>query len=113
MANTLDFEPALVPIRAREDSTISWPLSFVDEAGAALNMTGRTFTSQITDKAGDAVLVTGSFDYTDVATGIIVVNMNLGPLSPGEYVWDLWEDTGATLDPLLGGPVFISKRVTT
>lgn len=114
MAAVLDFEPAVVSLRLREDAKISFPLEFKDTNGGALDVSSRTFEAQVATIAdpGGTPTMTATFDYTDAATGTVVVSFDATGVTADEYLWDLWETTGSAETALIAGPVTVSVRVT-
>lgn len=113
-SNILNFEPGEVAIRAREDATISFPVQFNDELGAAIDVSSKTYEAAISNVPGGYTQLDATIDMTDAATGTVVVTFDLATLTSTNYVWDLWDVTGGTASwPVIGGPVTVSKRVTT
>jgi hypothetical protein len=94
-----------------------------DDLGAAVNITGRTYTAQIRKNTSLTAPVLAEFDctITDAAGGIVVCSLDAATTSTlkatplglaSSAVWDIQEDNGGVITTLLAGDVEIRGDVT-
>lgn len=104
----------LLNLRTGDTETVSVTLQ--DSAGAAINITGRTYTAQVRATADSStVLATFSCSITNASAGTFACTLSAATtsaLTPGGGVWDLAETNGSTVTRLIGGSVIIEKGVT-
>ena len=109
--------PANFPISIRVGDTETINLSMQDSAGAAINIAGRTYASQIRPSA-DSSTVLASFNCALVgsgSTGQVTCTLpasTTATLSPGTAVFDLQETNGTVITTILAGQVTITQDVT-
>jgi len=101
-------------VRIGDTETVT--LYLQDAAGAAINITGRTYAAQIRETA-DASSVLASFTcaISNAAGGIMTATLpaaTTAALTPGSGVWDLQETNSSVVTTLLAGPVTIVQDVT-
>lgn len=87
-----------------------------DEAGTPINITGRTYTSQVRS-AQDSSIIAASFTctVTNGAAGEVTCVMSAtasAELDPGFYFWDLQENASGTISTVLAGQVTVLADVT-
>lgn len=82
-----------------------------DGNGAAINITGRTYTAQLRATAdASAVLATFSCSVTNGAAGQMSATLSAtttATLSAGSGIWSLRETNGSVVTTILEGPVQI------
>lgn len=86
-------------------------LTFVDDAGAAIDLSAGSFTAAVLDRL-DASAATITVDDTDAATGVLVlsiVNTDTADLTSLGYRWYLTENVSSALTPLLDGPLPVAS----
>jgi len=108
--------PANYPLTVRIGDTETITLNLQDAAGAAINVTGRTYAAQIRSTP-DSTTVLASFTcaISNAAGGVVTATLpasTTAALTPGVAVFDLQETNGATVTTLLAGPVTITQDVT-
>lgn len=109
---------------AKQGADESITLTFTDEDGTALNLTGYTFTGQVRPAALSATLSASfTFDTTNATTGIIIATL-AGPatasLSPGEntrdnasiFYYDMRYTVSSVSTYFLQGQLILDRRVT-
>jgi hypothetical protein len=86
-------------------------LSWVDQNGAPIVLTGRTFAARYLDGPADATGTTLTVDTAGFATGVMVIRATgattLAWVGPG--TWQLWETTGGKLNPRIVGFLTVRK----
>jgi len=108
--------PANLPLNIRIGDTETISVAIKDSTGAAVNITGRTYASQIRSTT-DATTVLATFTCSIVsgAGGTLTASLSAATtaaLSAGLGVWDLQETNGSTITTLLAGSVTIAQDVT-
>ncbi len=108
--------PANYPLAVRIGDTETVSVTVQDSSGAAVNITGRTYTAQVRATADAASpLATFSCSVTNGAAGQFACTLSAtttAALSIGTGVWDCQETNGATVTTLLAGTVRIDRDVT-
>jgi len=108
--------PANLPITIRTGDTETISVAIKDSAGAAVDITGRTYAAQIRSTTdASTVVATFSCTITSAAAGTLAASLSAATtaaLTPGLGVWDLQETNGTTVTTLLAGPVTIVQDVT-
>jgi hypothetical protein len=108
--------PAEYPLTIRTGDTEQVTVRVRDAAGSAVNITGRTYSSQIRSSAAStAVLATFTCTVTNGTAGTFVCTLGTavtGALSAGQAVYDIQENASGVVTTLLAGPVFIVQDVT-
>jgi hypothetical protein len=87
-----------------------------DESGTPIDVTGRTYTSQLRTTQ-DSAIISASFTctVTDGPAGEVTCVMSpasSGELDPGYYYWDLQENASGTITTVLSGQVTVLADVT-
>jgi len=108
--------PAELPITIRTGDTEQLTVRVTDSNGSAVNITGRTYSSQIRETAAStAVLATFSCAVTDGTAGVFVCSLGTAvtsALTAGQAVYDIQENASGVVTTMLAGPVFIVQDVT-
>jgi hypothetical protein len=108
--------PANYPLSIRIGDTETVTVTMQDADGVAINITGRTYSAQVREKASSAsALASFSCSIVNAANGIFACTLpanTTAALSPANAVWDLQETNGAVVTTLLAGDVVISRDVT-
>ena len=108
--------PATLNITIRTGDTETISVAIKDSAGAAVDITGRTYAAQIRSNAEDtSPLATFSCSIVSAAAGTLAATLSAATtaaLTPGLGVWDLQETNGTTVTTLLAGQVTIVQDVT-
>jgi hypothetical protein len=108
--------PASYPLTVRIGDTETVSVTLQDSAGAAIDITGRTYAAQIRATADAASpLATFTCTITNAAAGTFACTLSAATtraLSTGVGVWDLEETNSSTVTSLLAGPVQIVQDVT-
>lgn len=109
--------PANFPLSVRVGDTETISLTMQDSAGAAINIAGRTYASQIR-AAAESSTVLATFNCSVVgngSTGQVTCTLpasTTAGLSPGIAVFDLQETNGTVVTTILAGQVTITQDVT-
>lgn len=109
--------PAAYPLTIRIGDTETIALTIQDAAGAAVNIAGRSYASQIRATA-DSSTVLASFTCAivgDGSTGQVTCTLpasTTAALTAGPAVFDLQETNGTVVTTLLEGAVSIVRDVT-
>ena len=108
--------PANLPLNIRIGDTETISVAIQDANGAPVNITGRTYASQIRSTT-DATTVLATFTCSIVsgAAGTLTATLSAATtaaLTAGLGVWDLQETNGSTVTTLLAGSVTIAQDVT-
>lgn len=108
--------PGLLNLDLRIGDTETVTVNFVDSTGAAINITGRTYTAMVRPTASSpTVLATFTCTVTDGPGGVVVCTLaatTTAALAVQSAVWDLQETSGTTVSTVLAGAVTISQDVT-
>jgi hypothetical protein len=108
--------PANLPLTIRTGDTETVSVAMQTAAGAAIDITGRTYQAQIRDTAAStAVLATFTCTVTNGTAGTFACTLGTATtaaLSPQTAVWDCQEISSGTVTTLMGGQVFIVQDVT-
>jgi hypothetical protein len=87
-----------------------------DADGVAINITGRTYSAQIREKASStSALATFSCSIVNAAQGKFACTLSAATsatLSPANAVWDLQENNSGVITTLMAGDVVIDRDVT-
>lgn len=113
MTATVDLRPGKLNIKCTRGDTVALPI-VINEAGAAADLTGRTYLCQIRRTKAGAVVVEVDVDTTTAATGEIVLriaNLDTEAFS-GDYVWDLVQSIGDNPRTILAGKWTFEPDVT-
>lgn len=109
--------PANFPLSVRIGDTETINITMQTSAGAAINIAGRTYASQIRASA-DSSTVLASFNCALVgsgSTGQVTCTLpasTTATLTPGMAVFDLQETNGTVVTTILAGQVTITQDVT-
>lgn len=109
-------KPVNYPLNVRIGDTESVNVTLQDANGAAINITGRTYSAQIREKASStSALATFTCSVTNAAQGkfsCVLSSTSTASLSPANAVWDLQETYGSVITTLMAGEAIISRDVT-
>lgn len=109
-------KPANYPLNIRIGDTETVTVTMQDANGSAINITGRTYSAQIREKASStSALATFSCSIVNAAQGKFACTLSstvTANLSPANAVWDLQENNGGTITTLMAGEAVISRDVT-
>ncbi len=109
-------KPANYPLNIRIGDTETVTVTLQNESGAAINITGRTYSAQIREKTSStSALATFTCSISNALTGKFACTLSSATttnLSPLNAVWDLQENNGGVITTLLAGDVVISRDVT-
>jgi hypothetical protein len=88
----------------------------MDDGTGAINITGRTYRSQIR-QTKDSTIIAASFTcvITNAAAGQVTCTLSAAStalLSPGIYYWDFEETNGGAVSTILAGSVNVLADVT-
>lgn len=90
----LDFVDEDVDLRLVEGSRVSIGLIIVDNDGAAVNVTGRTYLCTIYNSVGSNEVFT--VVPNNAVQGLVDLELT-SSLPNGRYTWDAWEDGSSFL----------------
>jgi hypothetical protein len=96
-------------ITIRKDEDFAWNFEIQTEAGAADDITGRTYAADIKSSA-DAVVDSFTVTVTSAAGGTLTLSLTeteTAALTAGEYRWHLTETNGTTVTVLVVGRCFV------
>jgi len=104
--------PARVEWLVTIGDTCELTVSFVDEAGTPLDLSGRTFTASIDGFAGGATVAAIPVDDTGAAGGVLVLTIDDTTTAAlaRDVVWWLAEQVGGEPRTLLDGPLRVARR---
>lgn len=101
-----------------------WTVAFTDDAGTALDLSGRTWVAQIRSDRNrtDPAVATITVDDSDAATGSITLTLPadeaaaLGPLDAdtgrATLYWDLQSDDSGVVQTWLAGKITVTGDVS-
>lgn len=106
-----------VPLTIRVGDTESVTVRIKDKTtGNPINVTGRTYASQIRrEPLNSTVLASWSIDTTNAATGVLIMTLDktvTATLPPGNATYDLQETNGTKVTSIFGGIITIVSDVT-
>lgn len=108
--------PADLPITIRMGDTEQLTVTVKDSLGVPINITGRTYSSQVRETAESAVvLATFTCAVTSGTAGVFTCTLGTaitGALSAGQAVYDVQENASGVVTTLLAGAAFIVQDVT-
>jgi hypothetical protein len=94
----------------------SHEVRFKDSNGGPVNVTGRTFASQVRRRWSDTTIdATFSVDTSNAATGVVVFTLSanvMTGLEPGEYRYDLQQTVAGVPLTLLAGKFRVTGEIT-
>lgn len=106
-------------ISAEQGSDYATTVTYTDDSGDPVNLTGYTSRMQVRKFAGSAspvITLTNTSGMTiTAATGVIAVSITaaaLAAIPAGSYVYDLEIASGASVIKLLSGAFDVSAEVT-
>jgi hypothetical protein len=109
-------KPANYPLNVRIGDTETVTVTMQDVDGNPINITGRTYSAQIREKASStAPLATFSCSIVNAAQGIFACTLSAtssASLTAANAVWDLQETNGVVVTTLLAGEAVIDRDVT-
>lgn len=109
-------KPANYPLNIRIGDTETVSVTLQDSSGDPINISGRVYSAQIRERAGDtSPLATFSCSIVDAANGkfaCVLSSEITSDLDPANAVWDLQEAYGSVITTLIAGSVVISRDVT-
>jgi hypothetical protein len=84
-----------------------------DDTGEGVVFTGSTFTMDIKVSRDDvAPAASATLDVTDIADGIIGIQVAMGALDVGVYEYDLVRTNGSVRSVIMTGTYTVAKGVT-
>ena len=91
-------------------------VTIVDAEGAPVNLTGRTYASQLR-RYPDTEQIAATFDVdaTQANVGLLILSIDgdvTATLDPGPYRYDLEQTQGGTRTTLLAGEAIVTADVT-
>ena len=108
--------PAKQDLTITRGDTETVVVTMVDEDGTAVNITGRTYTSQMrTTPDISAISITGTCAVTDGPNGKLTATFSAtgtAALDPGFLYWDLQENASGVISTILSGTVTVLADVT-
>lgn len=94
----------------------SHQVNIKNSANVAINITGRTYISQIRkSKASESVVLSFTTTVTNAANGVLTMSLSSSETSninTGIYYYDLQETNGSTITTLMGGKVTVTGEVS-
>ena len=91
--------------------TFSHLIEIKDVNGAAVNVTGRTYTGQVRQYPSSATAAaTFTVDTTNAATGKVVISLSAtttAGLTPGPYRYNVQQTVGSTVTTLFRGAFIV------
>ena len=109
-------KPANYPLDVRIGDTETVSVTMQDADGNPINISGRTYSAQLREKASSASpLATFSCSIINAAQGKFACTLSAEiteDLQPVNAVWDLQENNGGVITTLLAGKAVISRDVT-
>ena len=75
MTRTIYTDKDSVPMKIYTGVRNYWTLTVTNDDGTVLNATGYTFACQVRDKPGGKLLATMAWDITDIATGVLIMEI--------------------------------------
>lgn len=108
--------PAVRDVSIYRGDDFAHTLTIQDDQGDPVNVSGRTFTSQLR-RYPDTTVVAATFavSMTNAATGVVVFSLGdtvTAGLEPGPYAYDVQQDNGGTITTLLAGRATVAADVT-
>lgn len=109
-------QPADQDLTITRGDTETLVVTIQDDAGAAINITGRTYRAQIRSSQ-DSTTIKASFTctVTSGANGQVTCVLSAtdsATLSSGQYFWDLEETASGVVSTILSGNVTVLADVT-
>lgn len=109
-------QPALQDLTITRGDTETILVSIVDDNGAAINITGRTYRAQIRSSQ-ESTTIKASFTcvVTSGAGGVVTCTLaaaDCATLPAGRYYWDLEENASGVVSTILAGDVTVQADVT-
>lgn len=102
-----DFVKAGVPLRFVVGQTVVIETQITNDLGVATDITGRSYEMVIGPEDGTPIMTIVGL-ITNAVNGLVTFTSgSTSALTPGQYVWEVWENTD---NYLWGGPVEIVKR---
>jgi len=109
-------DPANYPLNIVIGDTKTVSVTMKDSNGAAINITGRTYSAQLRAAIDDtSPLATFSCSIVSGAAGTMNATLSAtttAALTAGDAVWSLRETSSSVVTTLLEGPVKISQSPT-
>lgn len=91
-------------------------INIKNSANTAINITGRTYISQIRkSKASGTIIASFTTAITDAANGVLTMSMTgneTSNINTGIYYYDLQETNGSIITTLMGGKVTVTGEVS-
>lgn len=106
--------PARRDLEIYQGDTYAHVVTIQDLAGAAVDITSRTYVARLKNRATDAVVLSFTAAVTDGANGQMTVSATAvatAALTPDSYAWDLQETNGSTVTTILAGIATVVKDV--
>lgn len=87
-----------------------------NSANAAINISGRSYSSQIRKaKSSESVVASFTITISNAANGVLLMSMAnsvTSNINTGVYYYDLQEVNGSTITTLMGGKVTITGEIS-
>ena len=110
---TVDASPGELNIEWTRGDTVPIPLTFTDENGDPVDLSGFEFAAQVRHKPNIAEHWSFEINVDDAATGVLLVHPPTDPKVPGRGVWDLKRHVaGEQVSTLLTGRVTVFDSIT-
>jgi hypothetical protein len=106
-----------VDITCRKGDSFRLELTFKDDTGAVLNLTGYTWKLDVreTDTSSSAIIEDDAFTYSGTAQGILTIIASpstMAAVSGGIYVYDLQSTNSGAVKTWLYGIFKVNEDVT-
>jgi hypothetical protein len=106
-----------VDITCRKGDSFRLELTFKDDTGAVLNLTGYTWKLDVreTDTSSSAILEDSAFSYSGTAQGVLTITataVTMAGIDGGIYVYDLQSTNSGSVKTWLYGIFKVNEDVT-
>jgi hypothetical protein len=109
-------QPAPRDLNAYQGDDFTHEVRFVNSSGSPVNVTGRTFGSQVRRRWSDTTIdATFAVDTSNAATGVVVFTLSASVMTafePGTYRYDLQQVAGGRRLTLLKGKFVVDGEIT-
>lgn len=95
--------------------TYTHQVSIRDSSNVAIDITDRTYTSQIRRSPSSDVILTFTSAITDASNGVVQISLTstqTASLDTGIYIYDLQETNGSNILTLMRGNVTVTGDIT-
>jgi len=106
-----------VDITCRKGDSFRLELTFKDDTGAVINLTGYTWKLDVreTDTSSSAILEDSAFSYSGTAQGVLTITApaaTMANIDGGIYVYDLQSTNSGSVKTWLYGIFKVNEDVT-